>query len=150
MYLDGNLYRVDTEFTWWITKEISHIKFHVSINSFTIVNRPRAHDRKFYVLIWAEAEIFLTSTVSRVALTSISLCIGWISNHTPQSCADTKNSVCCTSTTHYVFMAWCVIKRCDIFSFYFSTSKRRYVFSLVFSLMLIFNCSKHNLDCTQT
>jgi hypothetical protein len=88
--------------TCWITREISHIKFYVSSNSFTVVSRLRAHDRKIQVLIWAKAEVFLicsaqTSPDVHLALYRMDTGLkpaGCVSEHTP-SRAEIKKSVRC-------------------------------------------------------
>jgi hypothetical protein len=42
---------------------------------------------------------------------------GCEADHSPQSSAEVKNVWSCTSTTPYVFMAWCLVKHRDNFNF---------------------------------
>jgi hypothetical protein len=79
--------------------------------------------------------IFLFTTVSRPAQRSIQLTIQWVpgalslrvkrpereADHSPQSSAEVKNTWSYISTPPYVFMAWCLVKHRDNFTFAFLT-----------------------------
>jgi hypothetical protein len=76
-------------------------------------------------------EIFLFTTASRTALGPTQPPIQWVSgalslgvkrsgheaDHSPPSSAEVKNSWSYTSTPQYVFMAWCLLKHRDNFTF---------------------------------
>jgi hypothetical protein len=76
--------------------------------------------------------IFLFTTASRTALGPTQPPIQWIRaalslgvkrpghevDHSPPSSAKVKNAWSYTSTPQYVFMAWCLVKRRDNFTFY--------------------------------
>jgi hypothetical protein len=75
--------------------------------------------------------IFLFTTASRTALEpsqppiqwipgAFSLGIKWLGrepDHSPPSNAEVKNAWSYTSTPQYVFMAWCLVKHRDNFTF---------------------------------
>jgi hypothetical protein len=75
--------------------------------------------------------IFLFTTASRTALGSTQPPIQWVTGslslevkrpgseaeHSPPSSAEVKNEWSYTSTRQYVFMAWCLVKRRDNFTF---------------------------------
>jgi hypothetical protein len=76
--------------------------------------------------------IFLFTTVSRTALGLTQSPIQWAAgalslgvkrtgreaDHSPQSSAEGKNAWSYTSTPQYVYMAWCLVKHRDNFTFY--------------------------------
>jgi hypothetical protein len=78
-----------------------------------------------------ELGIFLFTTVSRTALGPIQPPIQWVpralflgvkrprreADHSPPSSAEVKNAWSYTSTPQYVFMAWCLVKHRDNFTF---------------------------------
>jgi hypothetical protein len=47
-------------------------------------------------------------------------------DHSPPSSAEVKNAWCYTSTHQYVFMAWCLVKHMDYFTFTFMYSYPTY------------------------
>jgi hypothetical protein len=75
--------------------------------------------------------IFLFDTVSRPALGPTQSSIQWVpgelslgvkrpereADHSPPSNAEVKNAWSYTSTPHYVFMAWYLVKHRDSFTF---------------------------------
>jgi hypothetical protein len=77
-------------------------------------------------------EIFLFTTASRTALGPTQPPIQWVPaafslgvkrpgrevDHLPPSSAEVKNASSYTSTPQYVFMAWCLVKHRDNFTFY--------------------------------
>jgi hypothetical protein len=79
-------------------------------------------------------EIFLFTTASRTALGSIQPPMQWVpgalsmgvkrpereADHSPPSSAEVKNTWSYTSTPQYVFMAWCLVKHRDNFTFTFT------------------------------
>jgi hypothetical protein len=72
------------------------------------------------------------TTASRMALGPIQPPIQWVpealslgvkrpgreADHSPPSIAEVKNARSYTSTPQYVFMAWCLVKHSDNFTFY--------------------------------
>jgi hypothetical protein len=78
--------------------------------------------------------IFLFTTVSRTALEPTQPRIQWVpgalslgvkrpgceADHSPPSSAEVKNAWSYTSTPQYVFMAWCLVKHRDNFTFTFN------------------------------
>jgi hypothetical protein len=76
--------------------------------------------------------IFLFTTVSRTALGLTQPPIQWVpgalslgvkrlgleADHSPPSSVEVKNAWSYTSTPQYVFMAWCLVKHRDNFTFY--------------------------------
>jgi hypothetical protein len=77
--------------------------------------------------------IFLFTTASRTALGTTKPPIQWVpgalslgvkrpgreADHSPPSSAEVKNAWSCISTPQYVFMAWCLVKHRDNFTFTF-------------------------------
>jgi hypothetical protein len=77
-------------------------------------------------------EIFLFTTVSRTALGPTQPPIQWVTGalslgvklpgreaaHSPPSSAEVKNAWSYTSTSQHVFMAWCLVKHRDNFTFF--------------------------------
>jgi hypothetical protein len=75
--------------------------------------------------------IFLFTTASRTALGPTQPPIQWVpgvlslgvkrpwreADHSPTSSAEVKNEWSCTSIPQYVFMAWCLVKHGDNFTF---------------------------------
>jgi hypothetical protein len=75
--------------------------------------------------------IYLFTTASRTALGPTQPPIQWVpgalslrvkwpgceANHSPPSSAEVKNAWSYTSTPQYVFMAWCLVKHRDNFTF---------------------------------
>jgi hypothetical protein len=76
--------------------------------------------------------IFLFTTASRMALGPTQPPIQWVTgvlslrikrpgretDHSPPSSAEVKNEWSYTSTPQYVFMAWCLVKHWDNFTFF--------------------------------
>jgi hypothetical protein len=79
-------------------------------------------------------EIFLFTTASRTALEPTQPPIQWVpgalsrgvkqlgreADHSPPSSVEVKNAWSYTSTHQYVFMAWCLVKHRDNFTFTFN------------------------------
>jgi hypothetical protein len=88
-------------------------------------------DRGSRVRFPAGAGNFLLTTVSRTALGPTQPPIQWVTgalslgvkrlgreaDHSPPSCAEVKNAWSYTSTPQYVFVAWCLVKHRDNFTF---------------------------------
>jgi hypothetical protein len=80
---------------------------------------------------WWGLGIFLFTTMSRMALGPTQFPIPWVpgalslrvmwlgheADHSPPSSAKVKNVWSYTSTPQYVFMAWCLVKHKDNFTF---------------------------------
>jgi hypothetical protein len=81
---------------------------------------------------------FLFATTSRPALGPTQCLIEWVpgtltpavkrpgreADHLPPSSAEVKNAWSSTSTPQYVFMAWCLVKHWDKFTFTRTGSER--------------------------
>jgi hypothetical protein len=86
-----------------------------------------------------ELGIFLFATVSRPALGPTQPPIQWApgalflevkwpgrkADHSPPSSAEVKNARSYTSTPQYVFMAWCLVKQRDNFTFTFYPNENK-------------------------
>jgi hypothetical protein len=83
---------------------------------------------------WQGLGILLFTTTSRMALGPTQPPIQWVpgalslgikqpgheANHSPPSSAEVENAWSHTSTPQYVFMAWCLVKYRDNFTFTFT------------------------------
>jgi hypothetical protein len=86
-----------------------------------------------------ELGIFLFTTVSETALGPTKPPIQWVTgtfslgvnrpgreaDHSPPSSAEVKDAWSYTSTPQYVFMAWCLVKHRNNFTFYLYPRKRK-------------------------
>jgi hypothetical protein len=92
--------------------------------------------------------IFLFTTASRTAQRPTQPPIQWVpgplslevkrsgreSDHSPPSSAEVKNAWSYTSTSQYVFMAWCLVKHSDNFTFTEFRTRTTFIYSYTFSV----------------
>jgi hypothetical protein len=107
--------------------------FHEVLFGLIQLSQQRLVEQELKVYLHLEVPLFSTFfTASGTALVPTQPPIQWVSetlslgikqpgqeaNHSPPSSAEVKNAWSYTSTPQYVFIAWCLVKHRDNFTFY--------------------------------